>query len=98
MAGTPYSEIIDLALISIRDYKLDALYTSSPTNWATYLKGFLVRGLDNFDNCRQDLDNRNDSTATFNITLTSLEKGIVADYMVLVPGWKAGRSIRLRTS
>jgi hypothetical protein len=84
MAGTPYSEIIDLALISIRDYKLDALYASSPTNWAKYLQGFMVRGLNNFDNCRQDLDDRNDTAATFNITLTSLEKSIIADWTVIM--------------
>jgi hypothetical protein len=84
MAGTPYSEIFDLALITLRDYKIDALYTLSPTNWATYLKGFMIRGLDNFDNCRQDLDDRNDTTNTFNITLTSLEKSIVADWMAIM--------------
>jgi hypothetical protein len=84
MAGTPYSDIIDLALIYIRDYKLDILYAESESDWATYLQGFMVRGLDNFDNCRQDLTDRNDVTATFNITLTYLEKGIIADYTVII--------------
>jgi len=82
--GTAFSEIYDLFLTNKKDYKIDELYTlgSTPTsNFTNYLKGFLIKGIPNFTNCIQDLDDRDDSTETFNITLSSLEKGIIVDLM-----------------
>jgi len=76
--ATTYDEIYDLALVSIRDYKLDELFAIDPADFKTYLKGFLIRAIPKFTNSRQDLDDRNDSTDTFNITLTTKEKDILA--------------------
>ena len=76
--ATTYDEIYDLALVTLRDYNLDDLYASSPTNFKAYFKGFLIRAIPKFTNCQQDLSDRNDTTSTFNITLTDKEKDILA--------------------
>ena len=81
--ATPYSSIFDLFLVSIQDYKIDNLYISSPTSFETYLKGFLIKGLINFTNCKQDLEDRNDTSNTFNITLTTTEQVILSNLMVI---------------
>ena len=78
MLATPYSDIIDLAMIRLTNYELDALKASSPTNFYTYMTGMLVSGIPNFTNCKQDLTDRNDTTMTFNITLTDAEKDILS--------------------
>ena len=62
----------------LTNYELDTLKTASPTNFNLYMTGFMVSGLSNFSNCAQNLSNRNDSTFTFNITLTDAEKDIIA--------------------
>ena len=81
--ATTYEEIYDLFTVQIRDYELDALYTSSATNWATYLEGFLILSIPKFRNCAQDLTDRNDTTQTFNITLTDDENSILSELMVV---------------
>ena len=80
--ATTYSEIYDLALITIRDYKLDELYDLNPTDFETYLKGFLIRAIPKFTNCQQDLDDRDDVADTFNITLTTKEQDILASLLI----------------
>jgi len=76
--ATTYDEIYDLALVSIRDYKLDELFNISEPDFKTYLKGFLIRAIPKFTNSRQDLDDRDDVLDTFNITLTTKEQDILA--------------------
>jgi len=78
MVATPYSEIIDLTMMRLTNYELDILKTTSPTNFNTYMTGFMVSGLSNFNNCAQNLSDRNDTTMTFNITLTDAEKDILS--------------------
>jgi hypothetical protein len=80
---TSYDEIIDLALVSIEDYRLNKLSVSSPENFQTILDGFMIKGLSSFDNCAKDLDDRNDSERHFNFKLTGMEKDIIADYTVI---------------
>lgn len=76
--ATTYDDIYDLALVTLRDYNLDALYQSSPTDFRAYFKGFLIRAIPKFTNCQQDLSDRNDVTNTFNVTLTDKESDILA--------------------
>jgi len=76
--ATTYDEIYDLCLVSLRDYKLDELYDTSVVNFKLYLEGFLLRAIPKFTNCVQDLTDRNDTTQTFNITLSDKEKDILA--------------------
>lgn len=52
---TAFSTIEDLALVTIQDYKLDSLYKSNPTDWETFIAGFVVRASLLFDNSRVDL-------------------------------------------
>ena len=92
---TTYDEILDLALISIKDYRLNNLYVEDIVDFTIMMEGFMFRGLPNFDNCVQDLTDR---TATiidesgetsvitsgyFNFVMTDLEKSIIADYTVI---------------
>ena len=53
--ATPFSTIEDLALVTIQDYKLDRMYRASPTNWETFVAGYVVRASLHFDNSNIDL-------------------------------------------
>jgi hypothetical protein len=44
---------------------------------------FLVKAIPHFDNCIQDLEDRNDTTRTFNITLSTDEKVILSDLAIV---------------
>ena len=82
--ATAYTEIFDLFLMGIEDYNIDALFDSFDTTAAdVYMSGFLIRAIPYFDRCQQDLDDRNDSTRTFNITLTTDEKVILSELMIV---------------
>ena len=80
--GTPYSEINDLFLMEVKDYKINSLFIQSTPLFSNYLKGFLINAIPNFMNCVNDLEDRDDSLETFNVSLTSLEKSILKDLMV----------------
>jgi hypothetical protein len=48
------------------------------SNYDVYMTGFLLRAIPSFEKaCSQDLSDRNDTTMTFNITLTDSEKDIL---------------------
>lgn len=53
--GTPFSTIEDLALVTIQDYKLDALYKANPADWETFVAGFVARASLLFANSAIDL-------------------------------------------
>lgn len=82
---TPFSEIYDLFLTNVKDYKIDKLYTlggDEDSPFFNYLKGFLVKAIPNFTNCVKDLDDITSSTPTsFTSTLSGLEKNILSDLM-----------------
>ncbi len=82
--GTSYEQIFDLALVSIEDYKLNQLYTTSPEDFLEVMKGFMLRAVPNFDNCVKNLSDRDDDSNLFNISLSDVEKDIIADWMVIV--------------
>lgn len=69
---TAFSTIEDLALVTIQDYKLDSLYKSNPTDWETFIAGFVVRASLLFDNSRVDLSYDLD-TLSFKADLGSSE-------------------------
>lgn len=83
MGTTNYSEIFELFLAGIKDYQIDQLYKVSSTSAEAYMKPFLIKGLINFNKCKQDLENRNDSTKLFNTTLTTEEKVILSNLMII---------------
>ena len=78
---TSYDDILDLALVSIEDYRLN---NTSPETLRMILEGFMVRGLSNFNNCIKNLSDRNDDNHTFNIELDDYEKSIIADWTVIM--------------
>ena len=80
--ATPFTDIYDLFLIGVSDYKLDQLYNISTTDFETYLQGFLIRAVPKFDNCNQDLT-YSTTSAQFTETLTNTEKVILADLMTM---------------
>lgn len=81
--ATPYASVIDMAMVTIRDYKIDKLYALSPTNFAIYMTGFLKKGIPNFDNCVKDLYDVDDTLKQFNQTLDGREISILAEYLII---------------
>lgn len=81
--GTQISDVIDMALVSIQDYKLNKLYnvSESHTEWRDYLYGFLSLAVCDFDNCNQSLD-YDLVNGTFSATLTNQEKMILSRWIV----------------
>ena len=53
--ATPFCEIIDNALITIKDYKLDALYEKNPEAFVKVLTGYMLRELPKFTDCLKPL-------------------------------------------
>lgn len=84
MSITPFTDIYDLFLSSIKDYNLDSLYITSPTDFYNYLQGYLIMSIPDFDNCVQDLANYSlTPVAQFNLTLSLAEKTILANIMII---------------
>jgi hypothetical protein len=79
--ATSFTEIYDLFLMNIQDYKLNNLYATSTPNFETYLKGFLIRSIPNFKNCASGL-NYNNSANQFTTDKTLTEKLILSNIMV----------------
>jgi hypothetical protein len=78
MAGTIFRDIYDLFMTLQEDYRLTALYNTSQTDFETYLEGWLVPSITEFDNCDQSLVY---SSTTFTETLTQKNKNMLADLM-----------------
>ena len=55
--ATSLDSVIDMALIIIRDYKLDALYESDAESFQTVLEGYMLKGLPKFEvSCMKTLN------------------------------------------
>lgn len=76
--ATNFSDVYDFFNMLVKDYRLDTLRASSEINFETYLQGWLILAIQDFDNCVQDLSARNDTTRTFTETLTDESKTILA--------------------
>lgn len=79
--ATPFSEVIDLAMITIQDYKLDKLFQISESDWATFLSGFVVRAVPKFTNSKTPL-NYDLTAQTFNNTLSLQEINILVYWFI----------------
>ena len=80
--STPFNNIIDKALVVMRDYSLDTLYASDIDTFDNVLQAYLIKGVPRFVECLQDLSYDVD-TESFNSDLTDLEMDILADYTVI---------------
>lgn len=81
--ATSFDSVIDMALIVIRDYKLDALFEANEEDFKTVMDGYLLKGLPKFEvSCLKslsyDLDNRE-----FEEDLNSMEIDILSGWAVV---------------
>ena len=79
--ATPFENIIDMALASIQDYKLNNLFKTNPKDFDTITNGFLVKGLPEFGCCKTDLS-YDISKKEFSKDLSLLEISILSDLWV----------------
>jgi len=84
MANTPYTDIFDLFLMQVQDYRLMDLYNNGDgeANLNTYLTGFMILAIPEFYPCTQDLEDRDDSLLTFNYEMSVDNKKILSKLMV----------------
>ena len=79
--GTTLSEVYDLFVMTVTDYRLSNLYTVSEEDFENYLQGFLEFAISDFIYCNQDLE-YDDTTKEFPVTLTRANKTILAKLMM----------------
>lgn len=82
--ATSFDSVIDMALIIIRDYKLDALYESDENSFKQILQGYMLKGLPKFEvssikSLEYDLNNRE-----FVEDLDDVEIDIISDWTVIM--------------
>ena len=73
--ATPFTTIYDQFSMFVKDYRLVTLYNTSPTDFATYLSGWLIPAITDFKNCNQSLAY---ATQSFTATLTEENIKILA--------------------
>jgi len=82
MAGTSLSEIYDLMLMKVTDYRLLDLFDTSQTDFENYLQAWLKFAIVDFSNtCNQDLTFDN-TTKEFLVTLNLDNQVILATLMM----------------
>ena len=81
--ATPYSEVFNLFLASIQDYRINRLYEQSVEDMENYLIPFLIKAITNFKKCKTDLEDRDDENRIFNQTLSTDEKVILSNLMMV---------------
>ena len=82
--GTSFDTVIDMALIIIRDYKLNELYESDEDSFNLVLQGYMIKGLPKFEvSCMKSLEYDLESR-TFNEELNSMEIDIISDWTVIM--------------
>ena len=79
---TSFDEIIDLALVTVNDYRLSKLAEQGEEKFNTYVDGFLISSIPYFPECRQSLD-FDAEQRQFESDLTNLEKSILANLWVI---------------
>ena len=79
---TSFNQVIDLALVTVDDYKLVKLYNQSQQGFQQWCDGFLLSAIPNFFQCRQSLD-YDVTTRQFVSDLTETEISILADLWVI---------------
>lgn len=82
---TSFSEIYDLSMVTIRDYKIDQLYNPDDlTNYENFMQGFLKKAIPKFTNCAKSLETIADFTTNqFTQTLTLTEQVIISNLLII---------------
>ena len=79
---TSFDKIIDVALLTVNDYKFLKLYNQSQEGFQKWCDGFLLAAIPNFFQCRQSLDFDLEQRQFVN-ELTFTEISILADFWVI---------------
>ena len=82
--ATSFDSVIDMALIIIRDYKLDALYESDETSFKQVLQGYMLKGLPKFEVSSIKSLEYNLTNREFVEDLDSVEIDIISDWTVIM--------------
>lgn len=80
--ATSFDSIIDVAMITIRDYKLQATYKDDIETFRTILSGYIVRGVPKFQACLKPLTYQL-STQEFDADFDIYEIDILASWTVI---------------
>ena len=80
--STPFENIIDKALVVMRDYALDSILDTDEDTFAQIMQNYLLKGAPRFTECLQDLS-YDATTGVFNANLSDIEMDILADYTVI---------------
>ena len=93
---TTLSEVADLFLTKVTDYRLDSIFESSGSSALNfYLEPYILNSIDEFEDiCTQDLsytESTDDEEGYFSVNLTRENKNVLAQLMVRY--W-LGKSIR----
>ena len=82
--ATSFDSVIDMALIIIRDYKLDALYQEDAGSFNLVLQGYMLKGLPKFEVSCVDSLAYNLETRTFERELSDVEIDIISEWTVIM--------------
>lgn len=85
--GTPFSTIVDRALITIEDYKLNKLFNLAPDDFKARVTSYVVKAVPQFTQCLKSLS-YDIVSKEFDETLDEMEINILADYVGIV--WYQG--------
>lgn len=79
---TEFDAVIDLALVTINDYRLIKLWNQSEEDFKNYCDGFLISAIPHFTKCRQSLE-YDTTNRQFTADLTASEMSILAKYWAI---------------
>ena len=82
--ATSFDSVIDMALIIIRDYKLDALYDSDRNSFKQVLQGYMLKGLPKFEVSSIKSLEYNLTNREFVEDLDDIEIDIISDWTVIM--------------
>lgn len=82
--ATSFDSVIDMALIIIRDYKLDALYETDVEDFNLVLQGYMLKGLPKFEVSSIKPLSYDLETRTFDEDLDTIEIDIISDWTVIM--------------
>ena len=82
--ATSFDSVIDMALIIIRDYKLDALYDSDENSFKQVLQGYMLKGLPKFEVSSIKSLEYNLTNREFVEDLDNVEIDIISDWTVIM--------------
>lgn len=80
--ATPFNIVINQALVTIEDYKLDALYKKDKAAFKQVLISYMLRELPKFTDCLKPLTYDKDAQV-FDSDFDNTEIALIADYTVI---------------